>query len=965
MFGDSMMSSSPLAPGQQLVGRSVETETLLGLLDRAQDGLGATAFIQGEAGIGKTLLLDMVSDRARARGFQVLQGTSSELERDRPFGALAQAFEIGHRSPDPERAEIARLLFEEGAEGGPHAPGPVEVRFRLVEAFVSLAERLALAGPVLVTVEDLHWADPSTLLALDHLGRRLADVPLVLLGTLRPSSPSTELARVVDGLVGRGGPLLVLGPLDEAAVAALVEEIAGARPGPGLLGTTAGAAGNPLLVKELVRALGAEGALRLAGGVADVGERVIPPSFRFLVLRQLSTLAEPTLHVLRVASVLGTSFSVGDLATVLGRPAAQLLQPVDEALRAGILGEAGEHLAFRHELVREAVYLDLLPAVRRGLHLQAGRSLAAGGGPALQVAAHLSRGAAPGDVDAAGWLWRAAREAAPRAPAVAVELLERTLGLIPATYPHRDAVAAELVEALLWSGQLTAAVTRVHELLARDTDSRRKNAVRLSLLRALLFGGWVAEASQEIQPALDSFEGDDRERLALDIQAALVRLFSGDAAAAREGAEDALAQAEWLRDDPLRQQAYSVIGLAAFLVGAIPQAIDAIRRGLEQAGPLSIASYGFEPHFFLGTALIEVDRLADADQVLREGQRIAEELGLAWQSSHYHSQIGLLQRMAAGRWDDAIAELETALVAWQETGVPATFAQALMAVIAVHRGSLEVAAGYVARAEQDVASGARFGVDVAMWASALLKEANGDGLGALSTLEAAWQLNRLLGFRSQYVRLGVDLTRLAMAADRSELATSVAAAMEEAATLNQAPSWKGAALVCRGLADGEAHALRMAVQSYRDSPRPAELAWACLEAGLGLATTGNREEGIVLLEEALEGCAKLGAHRDVARAEAALRGLGVRRGRRGPRRRPSAGWESLTPTELAIVQLVVEGLTNAQIGQRLFISPRTVESHLTHVFSKVSVSSKLQLAAEAARRLTAQADPPPVAQKAP
>ncbi len=958
-----MTSSSRPAPGHLLVGRLAETETLLRMLDRAQDGPGATAFIQGEAGIGKTSLVDTVADLARARGFQVLQGASSELERDRPFGALAQAFEIGLHSSDPERAGIEKLLGGQPTVA-PESPGPPDVRFRLVEAFVSLAERLSLAGPALVTLEDLHWADPSTLLTLDHLGRRLAQVPLVLLGTLRPASPPAELGRVVDGLVDRGGLLVVLGPLDEHAVAALVEEAAGARPGPGLIAATAGAAGNPLLVKELVRALRAEGALGVAAGVADVEGPVIPPSFRLLVLRELSSLGEPTLHVLRVASVLGTSFSVADLATVLGRPPTELLRALDEAFQARVLGGAGEHLAFRHELVREAVYLDLPLAVRRGLHLQAGRSLAAAGAPALQVATHLSRGAAPGDADAVGWLWRAAQDAAPRAPAVAVELLERTLGLAPAAYPHRDAVTAELVEALLWSGQLPVAVARAHELLARDQDSGRRNAVQLSLHRALLIGGRVEEASREIQSALDSFEGDERERLGLDVQAALVQLLSGDAEAGRVGANDALGRAERLGDDPLRQQAYSVIGLATFLTGEIPQAIDAITRGLEHAGPLSIASHGFEPHLFLGTALIEADRLADADRVLEEGQRIAEELGMAWQSSHYHSQIGL-QRMAAGRWDDAIAELEAALVASEETGLLAAFPQGLMAVIAVHRGSLELAAGHVARAEQDVASGARLGVDVAMWASALLKEARGDGPGALSTLEVAWQLNRMLGFRSQYVRLGVDLTRLAVAADRSELARSVAAAMEEAVTSNPAPSWRGAALVCRGLAESDVDALQAAVQAYRESPRPAERAWALVEAGVAMGRAGLGDDGIALLKEGLDGCEELGAVRDVARAEAALRSLGVRRGRRGSRRRPLSGWDSLTPTELEVVRQVAEGLTNAEIGRRLFISGRTVESHLSHVFAKLNVASKLKLAAEAGRQLGPEVTARPAVRRSP
>jgi DNA-binding CsgD family transcriptional regulator len=952
------------AAGQPLFGRSAEMETLLGLLERTEQGLGAAAFIRGEAGIGKTSLAVVLADQALARGFRVLQGAASELERDRPFGALAQAFEIGSHSSDHERADIARLLLGEGAGPVREAGRPPEVRFRLIEAFVSLTERLGLAGPVLVVIEDLHWADPSTVLALDHLGRRLAHLPVVVVGTYRPSPRPADLGRVVDHLAGQGALHLLLGPLDDSAVASLVEDVAGAPPGPELLSAAAGAAGNPLFVTELVRELKAEGALRIVGGVADVEGRVVPPSFQLLVLRELSLLPEPTLHVLRVASIMGTSFSMADLATVLGRRPSDILHALDEAFTANVLDQAGDSLAFRHELVREAVYLDLPPAVRRGLHHQAGRALAAAGATAFQVATHMSRGAELGDVDAAEWLRRAAGEAAPRAPAVAVELLRRALELAPAGHSYRDAVTAELVEALLWSGRLPEAVELARQVLGRDQDAQRRNAVQLSILLALLIEGQLEEASREIESAVEAFEGDERQRLGLDVQAALVRLFSGDAEGARAAAEDALGRADRLGADALRQQAYSVIGLAAFLAGAINRAIEATTLALERAGPLSIVAHGFEPHFFLGSALIEADRLDEADRVLREGQRIAEELGMTWQLAQYHGQIGL-QRMSAGEWDDAIAELEAAVVAAEETGVAAVFYLALMAVVAVHRGSLVLAASHVARAEREVASGARLGADAAMWASALLQEARGDHAAALSTLEAAWQLDRTLGFRSQYVRLGVDLARLAVAAGRPELAPGVAEAMEEAAAVNPAPSWRGSALVCRGLAEADAGALRAAVQAYRESPRLAERAWALVEAGVAMGRAGRREEAMAWLMEGLDGCEELGAVRDVARAGAALRQLGVRRGRRGSRRRPPTGWDSLTPTELEVVRLVAEGLTNAEIGGRLFISGRTVESHLSHVFAKLNIASKLQLAAEAGRRLAPKVTARPATQRAP
>jgi len=139
------------------------------------------------------------------------------------------------------------------------------------------------------------------------------------------------------------------------------------------------------------------------------------------------------------------------------------------------------------------------------------------------------------------------------------------------------------------------------------------------------------------------------------------------------------------------------------------------------------------------------------------------------------------------------------------------------------------------------------------------------------------------------------------------------------------------------------------VVAYRQGPRPVERARACEDAASALSGVGRREEAATLLGEAIEVYQRVGALMDLTRAEAALRSLGIRRGRRGARRRPSTGWASLTPTEVEVVRLVTEGLTNAEVGRRLFISRRTVETHLSHVFGKLGVSSRVQLAAQASR----------------
>jgi DNA-binding CsgD family transcriptional regulator len=258
-------------------------------------------------------------------------------------------------------------------------------------------------------------------------------------------------------------------------------------------------------------------------------------------------------------------------------------------------------------------------------------------------------------------------------------------------------------------------------------------------------------------------------------------------------------------------------------------------------------------------------------------------------------------------------------------------------------------------AEREFAeTGSAYGVEVMLWARALLLEARGDAQ-ALTVLETAWT-GRLLRVPPQLVRIGPDLVRLAVAGERPDLARAVVEAMDEAAATTPVASWQAAALWCRGLLHEDADALVESVAAYQQAPRPIERARAYEDAASALSRVGRREEAAALFREAAEVYEHFGAFMDLTRAEAALRALGIRRSRKRARRRPSTGWESLTPTEIEVVLLVTQGLTNVEIGQRLFISRRTVETHLTHIFSKLGVSSRVQLAAQASR---ARPEPPP------
>ena len=344
------------------------------------------------------------------------------------------------------------------------------LRFRVVDALADLAEELALAGPLMIGIDDLQWADPSSLLTLSALSRRVEYLPVGLVMCFRPSPRPPELDRLAASLASAGGRHLSLGGLTGQAVTDLVTDTVAAMPGRGLLAGISGAAGNPLFVTEMLAALAQEGLIETSGGRADVAQVILPPTLRLTILRRLSFLPDDTLHTLRAASILGSSFTMTDLSVTMARPALGLFQAVTEAITARVLEDDGARLRFRHDLIRDALYEDLPPAIRRGLHREAGQRLARAGAPSLQVAEHLARGARKGDTEAISWLARAAREAAARSPDVAADLMGRAVGLLPPADPGRDRLLAERAGSLMLAGRIPDALAACRLLLDRHHD---------------------------------------------------------------------------------------------------------------------------------------------------------------------------------------------------------------------------------------------------------------------------------------------------------------------------------------------------------------------------------------------------------------------------------------------------------------------------------------------------------------
>jgi DNA-binding CsgD family transcriptional regulator len=364
------------------------------------------------------------------------------------------------------------------------------------------------------------------------------------------------------------------------------------------------------------------------------------------------------------------------------------------------------------------------------------------------------------------------------------------------------------------------------------------------------------------------------------------------------------------------------------------------------------ASYGV-PHLWYGTALADADRFAEAEAAFQAGRARAEQTGNIARLPHFHWGLAEM-RLGAGDWDDAVAEAQAGLGLIEQTvsQVGDVFANAICAHVAFHRGESTLADGAVQEARRRLVAGPlEIGFDWMTWIEALLLEAQGRSVEALSVLAQTWDLIAPLRFLQAASRpMGPDLVRMALAAGDRVRAASVTEELERDAVRSHTQTARGLALRCRGLLDNAPEVLLEAVAAHRRGPRPYHFGAACEDAGLALGRAGRRAEAVAQLEDAAAVYERLDAIRDVDRVQSALRTLGIRHARRAVRR-PSFGWMSLTPTELRVVELVAAGLTNREIAERMFVSRRTVGTHMEHILRKLGHSNRVELAAHATRRM--------------
>jgi DNA-binding CsgD family transcriptional regulator len=859
-----------------------------------------------------------------------------------PFGPLLEALVSARDAPvDPA---VLRDLSQSPDQ-----------RFWLLREVQESLERAALRAPMMIAIDDVQWADEATLAALLTLPRQLASHRILWLLAARTGGPVGPACDAVSRIAEAGTLKIALPPLDRAAVAGVAEDLLGGAPDPALLKVLAGVRGQPFLLTELLRGMREEKLVAVGDGIASLTGTGIPLRFVDSVNEQLDHLSPAARDALQMACVLGRRFSADELAALTGTAPATILGALREALAAGLVTEDGDRVAFRHDLVREAVDATLPRTVRQSLRRRAVDVMLRHGAPPSDVAELVMDVAQPGDSDAIAILRRAAAETGRVSPAVASALSRRALELTPDGDPGRGPLTAETLAFLIYAGKAAAAVELMTAADGDFADPAAEAEARLSLAHISLQYS-PAVVVEQCQQALKLPDVPAELRIHLLSFLSLGLDLFGDANAAERAAADATEMARTSGDD----------GNEVFTL--VPRAAQAVARGdwrlaLDLARESAARRHGLQgaatrlwlPDAWKALISIVVARLDEAFALIDAGMQAAQRDGIS-ANIRVWSMLRFRALFCAGRLADARAEAEATIEMADEIGDGSYgylnhVALYVLGRIALHTGDaagLAQARRSAARLSQarESPAGQRLGA----WLAALLADADGDPLAVKTPVQALDLLasGPLSTTSPQMYADTAALTRILLDSGRRADAKSVVARLEDFAALHpDFPFLEAAALHARAVLDGDPDIALRAVALSSGDPRPFVRA-AVLEDAGRLLSAARAAEAVPILETALECYAATGAERDAARVRSLLRARGIRPPVSGPRSAPD--WPELTESEFTVVSLVAQGATNREVAERLFLSPYTVNSHLRHVFAKLGIRSRVELTRLAAAR---------------
>jgi DNA-binding CsgD family transcriptional regulator len=934
------------------------------LLSAAQTGRGGVLLITGAAGIGKTALLGAARERAGQAGMRVLAGRGGELESGFSFGMARQLFEPLLASADAAEREVllvgaARraLIALEGRAGA----GPPEVEgeppeaggeppFAVMHGLYWLAVNASASGPVLVAVDDLHWADQASLRFLLYLADRLAGLPVALALSWRTTGTEDGADRLARLEQMAAGSVVSLSPLSRNGVRAMLTQEFGTAPADRFAAAChAVTGGNPFLLRELIRQLHAD-AIRPDQEAADHVAALGPRSVARAVALRVARLGPAAGELARATAVLGDGAQLRHAAALAGMGLSDAAAAADGLAGIGVF-EAGTPLRFVHPIVRTAVYEDIARASRGLRHAEAARLLAAEGADLDVVCAHLLVCEPTGSAEVVDQLQAAAARAVGRgAPESTVAylrravaetadvslraMLSRKLGRSekvlgdPAAAGHlreslrlssdpatRAAVAPDLAELLLLAGEWEAGTGIIREALAeladRDVPSGKSSGVAVTRLQSWWAGlsaydpSLVSELDHRMDELRSAARGSDvASRM-------LAGLLAGVLAWRGEQGDTVLA----LLDHALDR-------------GRLLARVD--------SDPLMAAQALFSP------IMLEQLEWAEelADQLLAQSRSRGSVVGLVI-AACMHAAVGARRGELVSVETDVRTVIEIAAEYGMAFAIPSALWYGADALIE-RPGLADVA---------KLADADLLAPDFARTASgAMLREvrgrlalATGDLGTARAELQAAAGTYEALHLLNPSASCWRSALALSVAAGNPAEARRLADSELEDARRAGLPRPAGIALRTRGMLEGGQlglRHLREAAELAAASGARLEHARALVELGAALRRGNQRTAAREPLRNGLDLAYRCGATRLAERARAELLAAGAR-----PRRGALTGLEALTTSERRVAGLAAAGMSNPEIAQALLVTLNTVEGHLRHAYQKLSISSRGQLPA--------------------
>ena len=907
-------------------GRTGELKVIAASVTALVQGRGGVLVIEGPPGIGKSRLLTEVMALADTVGVRTLFGEAFEYQQTVPFFSLFMA--TLRADPPVGDAEALRRLG-----------GSADLRYWVVGDLADAIRAAAAETPLAIVLEDIHWADNSTLVALRSLATARPDVAVLWVLTARTGAGGPGVQETLSVLQRADAAVVRVAAMSPDAVADMVQDTVRANADESLLNLAAKAHGNPFLVRELVGGLGEEGRLSVSGGRAVASGHGLPRRLGAGMRQRLDQLSTGASEVVQVAAVLPDRFSASLLAAMLDRQPASLMSAVEEAVRADLLVEDEEQLRFRHDLLREATRQSLPQSLRRAMERQSASIMLRMGAAPAEVATQLARSAERGDREAISALRQAAHSVGHSDASAAADLSRRALELLAADDADHGLLVAETVGLFNRASRYAEAEELAVAALSGVASPEQEAEIRLRL--PTLNKHSTQRRVEENRRALQLGDISEVTR-ARHLGWLAYNLTIHDQRGERRAAADEAAAAAASTGD-LEARILADVTLAVLDAGE-GYAGRSVRR-LEQLCALARANDATAAHDLAANhcaiLLAVVGRLDDAAAQVADGTEQARRERNAMALDMWSTIDGVV-RLTAGRLSAARAATES-LPRPERTGAtePDMIRIVILAEVAARTDDRNLLQQMVNDARDAYPTGSSVVRRGTAHVLALAAWQRDDVRDAMRWLSGTTLFGSPLW--PQVLDQVILSARVASAAGDAGLRARVLQAMDLLERERPAiPLLTGVAGYARGILERDAPALVAAADVLHSSPRPLLYAAAAEDAGAELARADRGDEALDQLNAAFDTYMGHEAVADARRVGRALRGLGVER-RIVSQPRAKTGWDSLTDSELTVVNLIAQGATNQSVATQLHLSLHTVKSHVHNAFAKLGINSRAQL----------------------